>query len=53
MSGRVVRKLTKMVEAARDARQARNGRRRREVHDERLAQKVAAEAEARRNPYRM
>jgi hypothetical protein len=54
MSGRVVRKLTELLEEARaprEERRMRRTRRRREAHDERLAQKAAADAEARRVPY--
>jgi len=53
MPGRVVRKLTQLVEQARGARaglRERPGRGGREVHDERLAQKAALDAEARRYP---
>jgi len=53
-AGCVVRKLTRFLDEARgpwSARAERRARRRREVHDERLAQEAAADAEARRVPY--
>jgi hypothetical protein len=54
MSGRVVRRLSELLEEARaprEERRERRARRRREIHDERLAQKAAADAEARRVPF--
>ena len=54
MSRRVVRKLTERLEEARaprEERRERRSRRRRETHDERLAQRAAADAEARRVPF--
>ena len=54
MSGRVVRKLAELLQEARaprEERRERRSRRRREIHDERLSQRAAADAEARRVPF--
>lgn len=51
---RLVRKFSELVgdmRGPRADRDERRSRRRKEVHDERLAQKAAADAEARRVPY--